>query len=94
MSITTDIATVRDHALLVWRGLSDAQKSAMRQAERRGGSLTTRGNARTLRSLWRHGITRWEVSPAELTVLGTLVREVGMEAEARTAQRRHSRSAC
>lgn len=92
MSVRVDINAVRACALLVWRGLTDAQRSALRRASPSYGcDLAARGHGRAIAALHRLGLATMDSGPSPLTLVGKLVREVGLDDDAAAARRRYAK---
>ena len=92
MSVAADIRAIRALTLDVWRGLTLAQRAALRRAAASyGHSLVAKSNGRTIAALHRHGFVVADTGPAGLTPMGRLVREVGLEADAAQARKRYSK---
>ena len=97
MSVSTDIHTLRMHALLVWRGLTDAQRSALRRSLTFDDKallprLRDRTHLSTVRALAAHGLVAIGVeAPTWLTPLGAEVLRAGRRADADASRRKFGR---
>jgi hypothetical protein len=92
-----DITAALGLLLAVWRGLTDAQRSALRGATPTTGTrqLQYDTHARTVQALLDHGYTGGDAGfkpdPRTLTPLGVILRAVGMADDAAQAKRRFSK---